>query len=142
MTISNSSNTSINDTPVSTRVKIAGLWAATLFIFAYVDIFSLYRLDFIESLAAGQIAVFDVSQTFLFWTTVYVAIPSLMIFLSLILPAKVNRWANIILAALYALTILGGCIGETWIYYIFGSVIEVILLLTVVWYAWKMPTNR
>jgi hypothetical protein len=31
---------------VNVRVKIAALWTSMLFIFAYVDLFSLYRPDF------------------------------------------------------------------------------------------------
>jgi len=137
--MTDSKHAHITEAPVSTRIKIAGLWTATLFIFAYVDIFALLRSDFLEQILAGQVDVFSVDQTFLLLTTIYVVIPSLMIFLSLVLPPKLNRWANIILGTLYALTILGGCIGETWIYYIFGSAVEVLLLIALVRYAWKMP---
>ncbi len=34
---------------VSVRIKIAALWTSMLFVFAYVDIFSLYRPDFRRS---------------------------------------------------------------------------------------------
>jgi hypothetical protein len=46
---------------------------------------------------------------------------------------------NIILALLYAISIVFFCIGETWAFYIFGSIVEVLLLLLIVWYAWKWP---
>ena len=127
------------DIKVNPRVIIAGLWISTFFIFAYVDIFSLMRADFLGQILAGQVAVFEVGQTFLFYTTLYVVIPSVMVSLSLLLPAKANRWANVIVGAVYILTIAAGCIGETWIYYLFGSAIEVILLSTLVWHAWKLP---
>jgi hypothetical protein len=32
--------------PVNVRNKISALWASTLFVFAYVDLFSFYRSDF------------------------------------------------------------------------------------------------
>ncbi len=127
------------DPPVSTRIKISGLWVSLLFIFAYVDIFSLYRLDVAQGILDGKLYIFDVSQTFLALTTVYILIPSLMVFLTLVMPPKLNRWANIVVALLYALTIVGSCIGETWIYFLLGSAVEVILLLVLVRYAWKMP---
>ncbi len=128
-----------NDPPVSTRIKISGLWVSMLFIFAYVDIFSLYRPDFAQGILDGKVHIFDVSQTFLALTTAYILIPSLMVFLTLVMPPRLNRWANIVVALLYALTIVGSCIGETWIYFLLGSAVEVILLLVLVRYAWKMP---
>ena len=125
---------------VSSRVKISGLWVSVLFIFAYVDIFALLRADFVQDVLAGTVAGFDADQTFLALTTLYIVIPSLMVFLTLVLPAKINRWANIVLASVYILTIAAGTVGETWIYYLFGSAVEVILLVAVVLYAWKSPT--
>lgn len=139
MTTINETGEPNQDPPVSTRVKIAGLWIATLFIFAYVDIFASLRADFVEGVLAGKVDVFSVDQTFLLATTIYVIVPSLMIFLSLVLPPRANRWSNIILAVFYALTIAAGCIGETWIYYLVGSGVEVLLLAAIVWHAWKMP---
>ena len=126
------------DLPVNVRVKLSGLWASMLFVFAYVDLFSLYRPDVRSKLEAGQVSGFDVGQTFLLATTVYIAIPSLMVFLVLVLRPKVNRITNIVVAAVYALTIVGGAIGE-WGYYVFGSALEVGLLAAIVFYAWTWP---
>ncbi|HJR86106.1 MAG TPA: hypothetical protein VJ930_00475, partial [Acidimicrobiia bacterium] len=57
---------------VSVRAKISGLWAAMLFVFAYVDIFSLYRPDFRADIEAGRISGFAIGQSFLLATTIYV----------------------------------------------------------------------
>ena len=127
-----------NENPVNPRVLISGLWVTMLFVFAYVDIFALFRADVLENSLAGKVPPFDVSQTFLALTTLYILIPSLMIVLTLVLPRKINRPANIVLAILYVLTIIGGCIGETWIYYLMGSAVEVLLLLFVAWKSWKV----
>lgn len=113
------------------RLRIAALWAATMLIFAYVDLFSLYRPDVRAGLEQGTVAVFEVGQIFLFIVTVYVAVPAVMIYLSLVLPYRVNRIVNIVLSAVYSVTILGAAIGE-WGYYILGSAIEVALLLLVI----------
>ena len=109
-----------------------------LFVFAYVDLFSLYRPDVRADLEAGELGGFTVNQSFLLATTVYVVIPSLMVFLALVLPPRVNRIANIALSAVYALTIIAGAIGE-WNYYVVGSAIEVVLLAGIVYYAWTWP---
>ncbi|MGH2681791.1 MAG: DUF6326 family protein [Actinomycetota bacterium] len=126
---------------VNVRIKISALWTSMLFVFAYVDLFSLYRPDFRADLEAGEVGGFTVNQTFLLGTTVYVVIPSLMVFFTLILRPRVNRIANIALGIAYALTIIAGAIGE-WNYYILGSAIEVALLAAIVYYAWTWPKEE
>ncbi len=69
-------------------------------------------------------------------------IPSLMVFLSLAMNAKANRWTNIIVAALYILIAIGNPIGESWAYIYFGSIVEIVLLSLIVWYAWKWPKQE
>ena len=119
---------------IDVRLRFAALWAATMLVFAYVDLFSLYRADVRAGLEQGTIAVFDVGQVFLLITTIYVAVPAVMIYLSLVLPYRANRVVNIVLPAIYAVTIIGAAIGE-WGYYVAGSLIEVVLLVLVIVYS-------
>jgi MFS family permease len=114
---------------------MAALWATTMMIFAYVDLFSLFRPDFRAALDQGKVFVFDVGQPFLLGVTIYVIIPSLMIYLSLVMPRRLNRVVSISLAGLYAVTIVGGAVGE-WSYYVLGSVVEVVLLALVIHHSW------
>lgn len=125
---------------MNVRIKISALWVSMLFVFAYVDLFSLYRADVREDLEAGELAGFTVNQAFLVGTTVYVVVPSLMVFLTLVLRARVSRIANIALSVVYALTVVGGAIGE-WGYYVLGSAVEVALLAAVAYYAWTWPRD-
>ncbi|MBJ7601156.1 MAG: hypothetical protein DLM67_05890 [Candidatus Nephthysia bennettiae] len=127
-----------HDHPIDTRLKISALWTAMLFIFAYVDLFSLYRPDFRADIESGKVFMFDINQTFLFFATLYIIVPSLMIYLTLVMRPRLNRIINIVVAALYAITIAGGAVGE-WGYYILGSVIEALLLAVVVRHAWTWP---
>ena len=110
-----------------------------LFVFAYVDLFGLYRPDIRADLEAGEIGGFAVGQAFLAGTTAYIVLPSLMVFGALVLPPRINRIANIGLGFVYAVTIAAGAIGE-WTYYVLGSAIEVALLAAIVRYAW--PSDR
>jgi hypothetical protein len=123
---------------VNARIKLSALWTSMLFVFAYVDLFSLYRRDFRADLEAGEVSGFTINQLFLLGTTVYVVIPSLMVFLALVLRPRVSRIANIALGIAYALTIIAGAIDD-WGYYILGSVIEVALLAAIVYHAWTWP---
>ena len=131
--------TDYQDYWINPRIKIAALWVSMLFVYAYVDLFSLYRSDVRADIEAGEIFIFSIGQGFLLGVTVYILVPSLMVFLSLVLPAKVTRTANIVVAVLYAVTIAGGTIGESNYYYILGSLIEAALLAGVVYYAWTWP---
>ena len=130
--------TKLEPSKVNVRIKISALWTSMLFVFVYVDLFSLYRPDIQADLKAGTVGGFTVNQSFLLVTTAYVVIPSLMVFLSLILRPGINRIANIALGIVYAFTIIAGAIGD-WNYYILGSAIEVMLLAAIVHYAWTWP---
>jgi hypothetical protein len=123
---------------VNVRTKISALWTSMLFVFAYVDLFSLYRPDFRADLEAGEVGGFTVNQSFLLGTTAYVVIPSLMVFSTLVLQPRLSRVANIALGIVYAVTIVTGAVGER-SYYIFGSVVEVAMLAAIVYYAWTWP---
>jgi cbb3-type cytochrome oxidase subunit 3 len=123
---------------VNVRTKISALWTSMLFVFAYVDLFSLYRPDFRTELEAAEVGGFTVNQSFLLGTTAYVVIPSLMVFSTLVLQPRLNQVANIALGIVYIVTIVIGAVGE-WSYYILGSVVEVAMLAAIVYYAWTWP---
>jgi hypothetical protein len=122
---------------LETRLRIAALWTAMLFVFAYVDIFALFRADIAEGVMAHTVAGLTIDQGFLLASTVYVIIPSVMIYLSLVLAWLVNRWVNLVLAGLYILSIGISCIGETWAYYLVGSAAEIGLLIVLAVTAWR-----
>lgn len=127
--------------PVNVRIKISALWTAMLFVFAYVDLFSLYRSDVRSDIEAGELGGSTIGESFLLGTTIYVAIPALMVVASLVLPAKIARATNVALSIVYALTIAGGAIGE-WNYYVLGSALEIVALAAIAAYAWTWPRSR
>lgn len=125
---------------VNVRIKISALWTSMLFVFIYVDHFSLFRADIRAEIEAGKISGFTINRLYLLVATAYIAVPALMVFLSLVLRPGVSRIANIVLGIIYALTIIGGAVGETnYYYYVLGSVVEVMLLAAIAYYAWTWP---
>ena len=54
-----------------------------------------------------------------------------MVAFSLTAPARYNRPVNPVLSVLYAVSVVTAAIGETWAYYIIGSVVEVLPLLAI-----------
>jgi hypothetical protein len=132
-----------SDSRVNVKVVLSGLWVSMLFVFAYVDIFGFWRADVIEGALDGQVpgAGADINQIFLTFTTLYIVIPILMIGFSLMAPTKFNRPTNLVVSSLYAVSVIAFTIGETWAYYILGSVVEVALLLAIAGVAWFWPTT-
>ena len=120
---------------------LAGLWIAMLFLFAYVDIFGFWRADVIQGALDGEVPGqgIAINQAFLAAATGFIVIPVLMMVASLVLRAAVNRKLNIVVSVAYAVAIAALCIGESWIYYLIGSLFEVALLLAITRIAWAWP---
>ncbi|MEV8268494.1 DUF6326 family protein [Microbacterium sp. NPDC076911] len=126
--------------PIDVRLRLSALWTATMIIVAFVDIFGLFRADLREQIEAGSVFMFEIGQPFMLGIVLYVMIPTLMIAASIFLPWRANRLLNIIVAALFAITIVGAAIGE-WGYYLVASGVELGLLAVVIVLAarWQLP---
>jgi hypothetical protein len=127
------------DIKVNLKLKLATLWASFMFLYIYVDYFHLYMPGSIKDILAGKVFVFDISFVFLLVAMIFVAIPSLMIFLSVALPAKVNRWTNLIVATVFIPYMLFNLAGEAWAHMYFAAAVEVVLLCLIIRYSWKWP---
>ena len=140
--MSSASSRTFEDLKVGVRCKIAALWIATLFLFAYGDIFGFFSPGRLQEVMAGRLSGMEITQPFLFAISLYIVIASVMVFLSLVLSPTVDRWANIVLPGLYVVSIVASAIGETSAYYWFLSIAESALLLLIVWYAWTWPRQE
>jgi hypothetical protein len=129
------------DVQVGVRLKIASLWIAMLFLFAYGDIFGFFAPGHIEEIQGGRISGMEITQTFLLTVSIYIAIASAMVFLTLVLQPAANRWVNIVLAALYTVSIVASMLGED-PYFVFLSIVEIAMLALIIRYAWTWPKAR
>lgn len=133
------SKSRFQDSKIDTKIKLAALWAATMFCYTYGDYFGLYTPGKLESMLAGKMQTLGpVTQGMLLGTSVMMAIPSVMVFLSLVMKASINRWVNITFGALFT-AIMVLAIQDTWIFYRFFGVVEIALTLTIIWHAWRWP---
>lgn len=124
---------------ISVKPKLATLWASLMFLIIYLDYFHLYMPSKIEDIQKRRVFEFEITQGFVLAALAAVTIPALMIFLSVALQASVNRWVNIIVAAVYIPFMLFNLAGEVWMHMVFGAVVEVILLCLIIRYAWQWP---
>ena len=123
---------------LSLKMKLAALWASFMFLYIYVDFFHLYMPGMLSDLLAGKVFTFDISQTFLFIVMILVARPAFMIFLSVALPNRINRWVNPIVAAIYIPYMLFNLVGEAWPHMYFAAALEVAHLILIIRYARKL----
>jgi len=121
------------------KIKLAGLWTALMFCYAYADILAHMRSDIIQGIIAGELEGIQITQEMLLASAFLMLIPILMIFLSLVLKPKANRWINIIIGIVYAainlITML--TTGGAWVYYYVFAAVEVVFTALIAWYAWK-----
>ncbi|MFC1916175.1 DUF6326 family protein [Chloroflexota bacterium] len=134
----------MEDVKINVKIKLSGLWVAVMFLYVYADLFGIYKPGFIEELIAGELAIgIQINQVFLLGVAILMAIPSVMVFLSLALKAKANRWANIIVGIVYAVVMIYTMlIPGAWAFYIFMGIVETVLTVLIVWYAWKWPKQE
>ena len=132
--------TTQEDQPIPVRAKLAAAWTSLMFLYAYVDILNFYKPGIIEDILDGKVFEFDLSQTFSTTALALMAIPILMVVLSMTLPARVSRIANLIVASVYVPVTVFNAAGGSWLFfYGLGIVLELILLALIVRYAWTWP---
>ena len=141
MKTNNIQKKTFEDTNVNVKVKIATLWASFMFLYIYVDFFHLYMPNTLESMLAGRVFTFDISMFFLLFAMTFVIIPSLMIYLSVALPAKANRMVNLIAGILFIPYMLFNLVGEAWPHMYLAATVEVLQLCLIIRYAWKWPVQ-
>ena len=131
------------DVEMPVQAKLAALWASLMFLYVYVDIIGFYLPGHIDDILAGRVWEFEISQAWATGALALMAVPILMVFLSLALPARANRTTNIVVAAVYVVASLGNMLGESWVYYFgLGAGLEVIVLAAIVRYAWRWPRTE
>ena len=136
------SQSSLESLRLPVQAKLAAAWTSFMFLYIYVDFFNLYKPGVVEGILNGLVWRFDVSSTLLTVMLASVAIPALMVMLSMTLPARVNRATNLVVASLYIPVSLFNAIGESWSWsYFYGLSIgiEVLLLAFILRSAWTWP---
>jgi hypothetical protein len=115
------------------RIKLSALWVALMLTYLLGDVLRIFSGDFV----AGEMGGMQVSQGLYLALAAMLVIPALMVFLSLTLPFKVNRWTNIILAIFFLGFNLIGLPTYPSAYDRFLIMVGLLFNLLTVWYAWK-----
>lgn len=128
----------LDDVKVPQKIKLSALWSSVMFCYIYGDYFELYQPGKLQEMISGKTALGAATQGTLMGMAAVMAVPSLMIFLPLVLPPRINRWVNIILGAVYTMIMIIAIQGS-WYFYIFFGLVEIALTISIIWCAWTWP---
>ena len=133
----------LEDVKINVKIKLAALWIALMFLYIYADIKAIFQPGIIEQIIAGEVEGIQITPTLLLGTAILMSIPGIMVLLSLVLKAKVNRWVNIIVSISHiGLAINFMLMPGGWAYSYIYSIGQVVWLLLIVWSAWKWPKQE
>jgi hypothetical protein len=143
MNTSNNKAMILRDTKIDIKIILSALWVTLMLFYIYADILGFYTPGIIEGVVSGEVGSMPITQGFLFVMAIWMALPSLMVFLSLVLKASANRWVNIITAIL-SLAVLAATflVGDISLRYAFQAIVEVLLIVAIIWQAWKWPQQQ
>jgi len=121
-----------------TKIKLSALWVSLMLTYFLGDVLRIFSGDF----NAGAIGDMQISQGMYLGMAVLMVIPIVMVFLSLTLKYKANRWANIAVATFFFLFNAVGLPTYPSIYDQFLIVVGLVFNVLTVWFAWKWSAQK
>ena len=117
---------------MDTKIILSATWVVVTLIYLYGDVLRICSGDLAKSMANTNI-----NQFVWLGIAILMLIPILMVFLALVLPQGVNRWANIIVADFFFLFNLVGLPTYASLYDKFLLVVSMVFNVVTVWTAWN-----
>ena len=117
---------------MDTKNVLSVTWVVVTLIYLYGDVLRICSGD----LAKKPLASMNLNQFVWLGIAVLMLTPILMVFLTLVLPQSVNRWANIIVAAFFFLFNLVGLRTYPSLYDKFLLAVSMGFNGVTIWYAW------
>ena len=115
------------------NLRLSILWSVLMLIYLLGDVLRIFSGDF----KAGEIGGMEVSSNLYLGMAALMLLPILMVFLVLVLPDGLNRWANIMVAALFFIFNLVGLPTYASAYDKFLIGVSLVFNLLTIWYAWR-----
>ncbi|WP_228237288.1 DUF6326 family protein [Allomuricauda sp. M10] len=131
------------DFKINVKIKLALLWSAVMFCYIYGDYFQLYVPGKVDGLISGQNMLDNPFK--LLMASLLLAIPALMVCLSVILKPVINRFLNLLWGTFYTalmLLIAVTSYSKWHMFYVFLAILESILTAVIVINAYKWPKNK
>lgn len=115
------------------RIKLSGIWISLMLTYLLGDVLRIFSGDFEAGLMDGM----QVTELMYLGLAILLVIPIVMVYLTLVLTYRVNRWTNIILAIFFFVFNLIGLPGYPSTYDQFLIIVGLAFNVLTVWYAWR-----
>ena len=138
------SRSTLEELRLPVQAKIAAAWTSLMFFVIYIDYYHLYQPGAIDQIRGGRIFEFGITPTLMTIFVVIIGIPTLMVTLSMTLPARANRATNLVVASVQIPLMVFNAAGtsQDWaIYYSLTIGLEVLLLAFILRSAWTWPRH-
>ena len=116
---------------MDTKIYLSATWVVVVLIFLYGDVLRICKGE------AKALADMNLNQFVWLGIAVLMLTPILMVFLTLVLPQSVSRWANIIVAAFFFLFNLVGLPTYPPLFDKFLLAVSMGFNGVTIWYAWN-----
>lgn len=133
----------LEDIKINSKTKLSALWTSVTLCYLYGDYFELYVPQKTQGLVDGANLLNSPAK--LLAASVLLAVPALMVFLSLVLKPVWSKRLNMALGIFYtAVMVLIAVSSLTpWrSFYVFLALLESGLTALIVYYAWHWPHNQ
>jgi hypothetical protein len=117
---------------MDTRIVLSATWVTVTLVYLYDDVLRICSGDLAKTMGATNF-----NQFVWLGIAVLMLTPILMVFLSLVLPQPVSRWASIIVAAFFFLFNLVGLPSYPSLYDRFMLAVSMGFNVVTIWYAWN-----
>ena len=138
------SSTQLDTPAIPVQGKLAAAWTSLMFLVIYIDYFHLYQPGVIDTLRDGRVFEFAITPAVMSVFFAVIAIPAVMVMLSVTLSARVNRTVNLVVAAVYIPVMVFNVAGASpsWFgYYGVTIGVEVLILAFILRSAWRWPRS-
>ena len=130
----------LEDYKINIKIKLSILWASVTLFYLYGDYFELYIPQKTQGLVTGENLLN--SPINLFLAALLLAIPAVMVILSILLKPTINRVLNIVFGLFFTalMLLIAFTSMEPWrTFYVFYAILESVITTLIVLYAFKWP---
>jgi hypothetical protein len=126
---------------IDRRVRLSLLWVFVMLNMIYADIISFMSADVLRQFLDGRADQIAITPGLQLLVAAVTEIPIAMVVLSLVLPQRAARWANIVAAPLTVVYVIGGGMLSA-PHYVFIAGIETLACVVIAWTAWTWREER
>jgi hypothetical protein len=123
------------------KARLSVLWIFAILNYLYADVLGLHDAAVIEVVLSGSVGGIEFTPGFMLGAALLMETAMVMVPLSLLLPYRANRWANIIVGVIHTTAVFSSMFVGTApeLYYLFFGTIEITTTLLIIWFAWRWP---